>query len=240
MPSFLVPFGKISYMINYEALFKISYGLFIISSGDKELGNGFISNSVMQVTAEPPQFAICCNKNNYTAEFIKNSKVFSVSILHSEVAPEIFGRFGYRSGRDFNKLEGLNLRYGEGTGVPVVLNDTLAFLECRLVQTIDVGTHFLFIGVLLNSEILDESREPITYDYYRKVRKGVAPKNAPTYVDKSKVNSPVSSTGFKKYQCTACDYIYDEAVEGIKFGDLPADWECPNCGSGKEFFVEIS
>ena len=171
-------------MIDYEALFKIPYGLFIISSGDKEHGNGFISNSVMQVTAEPPQFAICCNKNNYTAEFISNSKVFSVSILHNEVAPDIFGRFGYRSGRDYNKMDGIDLMYGESTGVPIVLNDSVAFLECRLVQTIDVGTHYLFIGHLMNAEIMDDEKEPITYAFYRKVRKGVAPKNAPTYVDK--------------------------------------------------------
>ena len=228
-------------MIDYEALFKIPYGLFVISSGDEEHGNGFISNSVMQVTAEPPQFAICCNKNNYTAEFISKCQAYSVSILHNEVAPDIFGRFGYRSGRDFNKLEGINLSYGEATGVPIVLNDSVAFLECRLVQTIDVGTHYLFIGQLMNAEIMDDNKEPITYDFYRKVRKGVAPKNAPTYVDKTKLQLriPTPSLGFKKYQCTACDHIYDESVEKVKFVDLPDDWQCPDCGSGKEFFVEI-
>ncbi len=227
-------------MINYEALFKISYGLFIVCSGDKEKGNGFISNTVFQVTAEPPQFAICCNKNNYTSEFIRNSKAFSVSVLHNEASQDIFGRFGYRSGKDYNKLEGMNVRYGENTGVPIVLNDSIAFLECRLGQTVDVGTHLIFIGELLNSGILDDTKEPITYTYYRQVRKAVAPKNAPTFLDKSKLQPKPTNPVFKKYECTACGHIYDEAIEGIKFTDLPADWVCPSCGSAKEFFVEIT
>ena len=66
-------------MINFEALFKISYGLFNVSSGDKNKGNGFISNTVFQVTADPAKFAVCCNKKNYIAEFIKNSEVFRTS-----------------------------------------------------------------------------------------------------------------------------------------------------------------
>lgn len=226
-------------MIDFEALFRISYGLYIVSSGDKNRGNGFISNTVFQVTSEPPKFAICCNKNNYSAEFIIRSKAFSVSVLHTAASPDLFGRFGYKSGKDFDKLEGLNVRYGESTGVPIILNDSIAFLECRLVQTVDVGTHFLFIGELLHSEILDDSKEPITYMYYRQVRKGVAPKNAPTYIDKSKLSPAIKASAFKKYECTACDYIYDEAIEGKKFTDLPPDWVCPSCGVEKENFLEV-
>jgi rubredoxin len=104
---------------------------------------------------------------------------------------------------------------------------------------VDVGTHFLFIGELLHSGILDDSKEPITYTYYRQIRKGVAPKNAPTYIDKSKLEPKIQASTFKKYQCTACGYIYDEAVEGKKFIDLPPDWVCPSCGSEKEDFIEI-
>jgi rubredoxin len=97
----------------------------------------------------------------------------------------------------------------------------------------------MFIGELLHSEVLDESREPLTYLHYREKRKGFAPKNAPTYVDKSKLVSKPPAAVFKKYQCTACGYIYDDAVEGTKFADLPADWICPSCGSEKEDFMEI-
>ena len=189
-------------MINFEALFKISYGLYIVSSGNSDHGNGFISNTVFQVTAEPPRFAACCNKNNYTAGFIQRTGAFSVSVLHKDASPDLFGRFGFKSGKDFNKLEGMNVRYGE-TGVPILLNDSIAFLECRVVQTVDVGTHLMFIAELLHSEILVNEKEPLDYQYYRQIRRGVAPKNAPTYIDKSKLGPRLPVTSNKKYQCTA-------------------------------------
>lgn len=225
-------------MITIEALFQISYGIYIVSSGDKEHGNGFISNTVFQITAEPPWFAASCNKNNFTAGLIQKTGLFSVSILHRDASPDLFGRFGYRSGNDIDKLAGMTVKYGE-TGVPVVLNDCMAYLELRLVQTVDVGTHLLFIGELLHSELLDEEKEPMTYLYYRKTRKGIAPKNAPTYIDKAKLAPAPPARVFKKFQCTACAYIYDEAIEGIAFAALPADWVCPSCGAEKEDFMEI-
>jgi flavin reductase (DIM6/NTAB) family NADH-FMN oxidoreductase RutF len=235
----VVPFIQKFSMIDYEALYKISYGLYIVCSGDKNNGNGFISNTVFQVTAEPVKFAACCSKNNYTVEFIRRTGAFSVSVLHTEASPELFGRFGYRSGKDFNKLEGLAVKYGENTGVPIVLNDAVALCEFRVVETVDVGTHLLFIAELLHSEILNDTKDPITYSWYRQNRKGAAPKNAPTYVDKSKLAPKAVSTGHKKFSCLACGHMFDEAVEGIKFKDLPADWVCPSCGVGKEDYSEV-
>jgi flavin reductase (DIM6/NTAB) family NADH-FMN oxidoreductase RutF/rubredoxin len=223
---------------NIEALFTISYGLYIVCSGSREQGNGFISNTVFQVTAEPARFAACCSKKNYTSDFISRTGAFSVSVLHRNASPEIFGRFGYKSGKDTDKLEGMQVIYGE-TGVPIVLNDCIAFLEFRVIQTLDVGTHLLFIGELVHSEVLDNDREPLTYSYYRQVRKGLAPPNAPTYIDKSQIAAKIPVSGAKKYRCTACGHIYDEAIEGKMFSSLPSDWICPACGSGKEDFIEI-
>jgi flavin reductase (DIM6/NTAB) family NADH-FMN oxidoreductase RutF/rubredoxin len=225
-------------MIQFEALFKISYGLYLISSGNKTNGNGFISNTFFQVTAEPPKFASCCNKDNYTAKFIRETGAFAVSVLHADTDPEIFSRFGYRSGKDVDKLAGMNIRYGE-TGVPIILNDCIAFLECRVVQTIDVGTHLMFIGELVQAEVLDDTKEPITYLQYRRTRKAASPKNAPTYIDKSKLASKPSESKFKKFQCTACGYVYDEELENVRFADLPDDWVCPVCGTEKSDFIEI-
>jgi len=225
-------------MIQFEALFKISYGLYIVSSGNKNKGNGFISNTFFQVTAEPPMFASCCNKDNYTASVIQETGAFSVSVIHKDTDPEIIGRFGYKSGKDTDKLSGLNVKYGE-TGVPIVLNDCIAFLECKVVQTIDVGTHYMFIGQLVQSEIIDDTKDALTYLHYRQVRKGVAPKNAPTFIDKSKLEANLTETVFKKFECTACGYIYDEADEDVRFVDLPDDWVCPVCGSEKSDFIEI-
>jgi flavin reductase (DIM6/NTAB) family NADH-FMN oxidoreductase RutF/rubredoxin len=225
-------------MINIETLFKISYGLYIVSSGDNNSGNGFISNTVFQVTAEPVKFAACCSKNNYTAELIRRTGTFAVSVLHKDTSPDIFGLFGYKSGKEIDKFKGMNIIFGE-TGVPIVLNDCIAFLECKLVQTTDVGTHLIFIGELVQSRTIDDSKEPITYSHYRNVRKGFASKNAPTYVEKSKLDSKKQISALKKYKCSACGYIYDESSENILFADLSADWVCPVCGSEKSDFFEI-
>ena len=225
-------------MINFEALFKISYGLYIVSSGSKEYGNGFISNTVFQVTSTPPRFAACCNKENHTAGIIQSTESFSVSILQSETAPEIFGTFGFKSGKDINKMEAVEVMYGE-SGVPIVMNDAIAFLECKVVETYDVGTHLMFIGELVQADVLDDGKDPLTYLHYRQVKKGVAPKNAPTYIDKSKLIQKVADQSLEKYECAACGYIYDEEKEGRKFEELPDDWECPVCGSGKEDFFKL-
>jgi flavin reductase (DIM6/NTAB) family NADH-FMN oxidoreductase RutF len=223
-------------MINFEALFKISYGMYIVCTGDKSRGNGFISNTVFQVTSEPQQFAACCNKNNFSCELIAQYGYFTATILHENANADIFGRFGYRSGKDFNKLEGVNLIYGQ-TGTPIVLNDAIAYLECKVVQQFDVGTHILFIGELLNAQVVDETIDPMTYSFYRKTRKGAAPKNAPTYIDKAKLEKKAEKSG--QYKCTCCGHIYDENKENVKFADLPADWKCPVCGADKEDFIEI-
>lgn len=225
-------------MINFEAFFKVSYGLYVVCSGDKNLGNGFISNTVFQVTAEPAKFAVCCNKNNYTAEFIQRYNAFSVSVLEQNVSSDLIGSFGYKTGKEFDKMAGRSVRYGD-TGVPILLNESIAFFEFKLLQTIDAGTHLIFIGELVNAEIIDNSKEPLTYLYYRQVKKGFAPKNAPTYIDKSKLAKPTNVALSKKFKCPACGFVYDEAVEKVKFKDLPDEWVCPVCGTDKSDFFEI-
>lgn len=224
-------------MIDFNALFKISYGLYLVSSGDKTKGNGFISNTVFQVTAEPAKFAACCNKNNFTAEIIKQTSAFAASILQQDTSPEIYGTFGYKSGKDVDKMKGMDLMYGS-TGVPIIKNDAIAYIECKVVETIDLGTHLMFIGELVQSEVFEPNKEPLTYAHYREVKKGVAPKNAPTYIDKSKLETKNMSEQKKVHQCIICKYVYDDAVEEIPFDELPDDWTCPACGASKEDFVE--
>lgn len=225
-------------MIDYKALFKVSYGLYVVCSGSEENGNGYISNTVFQVTSDPPRFATCCNKENHTAGLIRKSGVFSVSVLQIDAGAGTIGTFGYKSGKDTDKLKGMNVHYGK-TGVPIVLNDAIAFLEFRVTETIDVGSHLMFIGELVHAEVLDDNAEPLTYLHYRKVKKGMAPKNAPTYVDKSKLERAMDRKEFAKYECPACGYIYDEEKEGVKFGDLPDDWVCPLCGEEKSEFIKL-
>lgn len=225
-------------MINYEAFFTISYGLYIVSSGSEDYGNGYISNTVFQVTSDPPRFATCCNKDNYTLSLIQSTGLFSVSVLRMNAGSGTIGTFGYKSGKDTNKLEHMKVMYGE-TGVPIVLDDAIAFLECRVVATHDVGTHLMFIGELVQSEVLDDSQDPLTYQYYRKVKKGKAPKNAPTYIDKSRLEKKAEGKEFARYECSVCGYIYDEEKEGTRFEDLPDDWVCPLCGTEKNDFIKL-
>jgi flavin reductase (DIM6/NTAB) family NADH-FMN oxidoreductase RutF/rubredoxin len=234
-------------MINFEALFKISYGLYIVSSGTKDKKNGFISNSVFQVTSEPAQFAACCNKNNFTADIIKTTGVFSVSVLKQEASKDIIGKFGYKTGKDIDKFEGVKYKSG-ATGCPIVLDEAIAFLECKVKQTVDAGTHLIFIGELIDAQVLDETSESLTYSYYRNVKKGFAPKNAPTYIDKSKLIKESVKVKKTRYQCSACGYIYDPEkgdpdsgiLPGTPFEEIPEDWKCPVCGTEKSDFIKLA
>ncbi len=232
-------------MIDFNALFKVSYGLYIVSSGEKENGNGFISNSVFQVTAEPIQFAACCNKDNFTAEFIVKYKSFAISVLKQEASSELIGLFGYKSGRDINKLKECNVDIGE-TGVPIITNDAISYMECKLVQTFDVGTHFIFIGEVINSVVIS-NEEPLTYAHYRNVKNGIAPKNAPTYIDKSKLENNMKEEISEVYKCPICGYEHDiekgdmkSAISaGTKWEDIPDTYKCPLCGAAKEDFYKL-
>lgn len=234
--------------MDIKAFFKLSYGLFVISSKYGDKINGYIANTAFQVTAEPPKLAISCHKDNLSSDIILKSKGFSISVLEKETDPDLIGLFGYNSGKNKNKFEQTNYKYGK-TGMPVVLDNTIAYFECEVVDVIDVGTHYLFIGQVVEAESLNES-EPITYAYYRNVKKGMAPKNAPTYVDKSKLKDEVKPTKENKadgqrFVCEVCSYVYDPAVgdelqnipPGTPFSELPDDWVCPICAAAKSDFV---
>jgi flavin reductase (DIM6/NTAB) family NADH-FMN oxidoreductase RutF/rubredoxin len=236
--------------MNIEAYFRITYGLYIISSAEGKKLNGYISNTVFQVTAEPAQFAIACNKNNFTAGMITRSKVFAISALSDTVRTDIISTFGYKSGKDVDKFEGYHYKIGN-TGAPIMLDDELAWFECELVQTIDVGSHLLFVGRVVEGDLLDAIGKPLTYANYREVRNGKAPKNAPTYIDPEKLikKIPVSmNEKYIKYECSVCGHIYDPAegdpdsgiAPGTRFEDLPDDWTCPVCGADKADYTRIS
>jgi len=231
--------------MNIEAYFKITYGLYVVSTSHDDRMNGYVSNTVFQVTAEPARFAIACSKMNYTAELIRQSGSFGISVLRKDVRTDIIGTFGYRSGKDINKFEKFTFRKGR-SGIPILLDDTVAWFECKVDQTIDTGTHILFIGLVTDNDLTDPAGEPITYKYYREVRKGKAPRNAPTFVDPEKLRQQAKEAVPDKYYCTSCGYIYDPAAgdpehgfpPGTRFEDLPADWVCPVCGTEKIDFAK--
>ena len=229
--------------MNLRTLHKISYGLYIISSKNGNKINGQIANTVFQITSEPPTIAVSINKLNLTHELIQDSKVFSVSILSQNTPMKMIGNFGFKSGRDLDKFADIIFKLGE-TSSPIVMENTIGYLECELINSLDVGTHTVFIGKIINAEIINEEDELMTYDYYHKVVKGKAPKTAPTYINEKIIEIKKEEKTMKKYVCTVCGYVYDPEVgdpdsgikQGTAFEDIPDDWVCPVCGVGKDMF----
>jgi flavin reductase (DIM6/NTAB) family NADH-FMN oxidoreductase RutF/rubredoxin len=228
--------------MNLEALHKLGYGLYVISSKKDGKLNGQIANVVFQVCAKPPIIAVAINKQNLTNEFVSTSKVFTVSILSQDTPLSFIGGFGFKSGRDADKLKGINFKVGE-TGAPVVLDNTLAYLEAKVINQIEVGTHTIFIGEIVAADIVKEG-EPMTYAYYHEVKRGTTPKTAPVYIEEEEKEA---APRMAKYKCTVCGYIYDPKLgdpdggikAGTPFEELPDDWVCPVCGATKDQFEKV-
>ena len=228
--------------MNLKTLHKISYGFYIVSSKKDGKFNGQIANTVFQLTAEPPTIGVCINKNNLTHEYIQESKVFTVSILSTQATMKFIGLFGFKCGRDIDKFKEIDYKIGK-TGAPIVLNNTIGYLECEVTGSMDAGTHTLFVGKLMDAEIIND-KEPMTYEYYHKALKGRAPKTATTYIKEENQKSTKKESKMTKYKCTVCGYIYDpekgdpdsDIKPGTPFEELPDDWVCPVCGVGKDKF----
>lgn len=168
--------------MNIKALYKLGYGVYVVTSKKDGQLNGQIANTVFQVTSEPPTVAVSINKNNFTHEFIKESRVFAASVLCQETPLEFIGRFGFRSGRDTDKLEGIDYKIGE-TGAPIVLDNAVSYLEARVTGEMNVGTHTVFIGEVVNADVVAENKACMTYDYYHQIKGGKTPKAAATYIE---------------------------------------------------------
>ncbi len=146
-----------------QALYAISYGLYIITAHHEGVDNGQCANTCFQVTSEPPRIAIGINKTNYTHELITQSGKFGVSVLNQQ-GHEFARKFGYRSGRGVNKFEGVSVHRGE-LGI-LLLDDVLSTMEAKVIGQLDAGTHTLFLGEVTNAEVLQKA-EPMTYAYFR-------------------------------------------------------------------------
>lgn len=157
----------------------LSYGLYIVTSRDGDEMNGQIVNTVIQVTSDPPRVAVIINKKNLTHDFIAKSRVFGVTVLDESTPMKFLGPFGFRSGRDINKFSEVQFKEGL-TGCPLVIENAVSLLEAEVFDQIDLGTHTIFVGNAVNTEVLREGR-PLTYQYYREFLKGKSPPNAPTY-----------------------------------------------------------
>jgi Rubredoxin len=185
---------------------------------------------------------VAINKENLTNEFIRESKVLTVSILSKEAPMKFIGHFGFKSGRELDKFEGMHYKVGV-TGAPIIIENSIAYLEAKVVGSLDVGTHTVFIGEVVGAEVIDEYEEPMTYAYYHEVKRGKSPKNAPTYIKEEKEEKK-EVLKMAKYRCSVCGYVYnpekgdpDSGIDpGTPFEEIPDDWVCPVCGAGKDQF----
>ncbi len=247
-----------------DALCTLGYGLYVVTSRDGEKLNGQLANAVCQVAAEPPKLVVGIHKNNLTHEYISKSRVLAVSVLEQETPMTFIGLFGFKSGRDVDKLSQVN--YEEGvTGAPVVTDHAVTVLEARVVDEVSVGTHTLFIAEVVRGKVTKEA-PALTYTYYRDVKRGKSSRNAPTYrggaegkkeregKKEEKEKEEKEGEGkrverregtMKKYVCNVCGYVYDPEVgdpdgnvaPGTAFEDIRDDWVCPVCGAGKDDFT---
>jgi ferric-chelate reductase [NAD(P)H] len=165
--------------IDRRAFRDLSYGLYIVTSRDQEKLNGQIINTAIQVTSDPPRLAVIINKKNLTHEFITKSRIFAVSVLEEATPLTFIGPFGFRSGRDIDKFAQVGFKEGV-TGCPLVTDHALSVVEAKVFDHIDLGTHTIFVGDVVNSEVIKDGR-PLTYQYYHENLKGKSPPNAPTY-----------------------------------------------------------
>ncbi|OOM10654.1 flavin reductase [Clostridium saccharobutylicum] len=211
--------------MNNNAFRNLSYGVYIISTWDNGRATGCTANSAMQITSDPATIAISINHNNYTNKCIEESGNFAISILGENSDPSIIGTFGFQSGKDINKFDSVN--HEIKGNMPIVM-EGCAYLTCEVINKMETDTHTIFLGKVLDGDILSEDN-PMTYSYYHKVVKGKSPKNAPTYIPE---DVPVEKKS-EKYVCSVCGYVYEGDTP---FEELPDDYTCPICKQPKKAF----
>ena len=192
-----------------KAMYALSYGLFVLTARQGGKDNGCIINTACQVTESPNRITIAVNKSNLTHDMVLATGQFTLSILSQEAPFSLFQRFGFQSGREVDKFEGYQEHAVRGdNGILRLTQGACAWLSCKVVSTLDLGTHTLFLADVEDGDVL--SADPaVTYTYYQA---NIKPKP----------QAPAAPTAKKRWVCTVCGYVYE--------GDfLPADFICPWC-----------
>lgn len=204
-----------------QAVFKLSYGLYVISSSYDGEDSACIANTLAQVTSEPMQLSVTVNKNNFTTSLIMQSKLFNGAVLLDKVDMDTIARFGFQSGKDVDKFDGIDYTV-DSKGLKQIKDNIAATFTCKVVKSLDVGTHMIFIGEVVDAKVVSD--EPVlTYENYHTKKKGTTPKNAATYVEETKV---------KGYRCGVCGYV-------LEADELPEDFVCPICKQPASVFEKV-
>lgn len=198
-----------------KAMFKIGYGLYVLTASDNGKDNGCIINTAMQVTSTPNRISVTVNKQNYTHDIIAATGVFNVSVLSQEANFEMFKRFGFQSGRDVDKFANYGFCKKAPNGIYYISNQTNAYISGKVEQSIDLGTHTMFIAAVTDAQVLSDA-PTVTYDFYQKE---IKPK-------------PAAQEKKGGYRCKICGYVYEGDV-------LPEDFVCPICKHGAADFEKI-
>ena len=195
-----------------KAMFKIGYGLYVITSNDGKKDNACIVNTVSQLTDTPLRVAVNINKMNYTHDIVKKSGVLNVNCLNNEAPFSVFQKYGFVSGKDVDKFAGEEVMRSEN-GLVVLSNYINAFISLKVDNYVDLGTHGMFICSVTESKIINNI-ETMTYNYYQ-----------------ANVKPKPDTEKKKGYVCKVCGYVHE--------GDLPDDFICPLCKHGAADFEEI-
>lgn len=203
-----------------KAMYKLSYGLFVLTAKEGEKDNGCIINTAIQAASTPNQLSICVNKANYTHDMIKRTGEFTVSVLSQEANFDLFKHFGFQSGKDVNKFESFEKCERGANGIFYITEGTNAYISVKVDQTVDLGSHTMFIGEITDMEVLSETASA-TYEYYQA---NIKPK--PQEVGKTENGETV-------WRCTICGYEYVGE-------ELPEDFVCPLCKHPASDFERIT
>ena len=199
--------------IDNNALFKISYGLYVVTSNDGKKDNGLIVNTPIPVTSTPQKVAVTISKQNYSHDVIKNTKIMNVNCLTIETPFSIFEKFGFASGKDVDKFADCNPNRSDN-GLAVLKKYINAYISLKVTDYIDLGTHGMFICDVKEAKAVSNA-ESITYTYYQ-----------------NRVKPKPETKEKKGFVCKICGYVYEGE-------ELPDDFICPLCKHGVADFEPI-
>lgn len=202
-----------------KAMYKLSYGLFVLTAKEAEKDNGCIINTAIQAASEPNQLSICVNKLNYTHDMVLRTGEFTVSVLSQNAKFDLFRQFGFQSGRDVNKFENFDACARGANGIYYITEGTNAYISVKVKKTEDLGSHTMFIGEITDMEVLSDAPS-VTYAYYLE---NIKPK--PQAVGKTESGQTV-------WRCTICGYEYVGE-------ELPEDFVCPLCKHPASDFEKV-
>ena len=209
--------------MNNRAMFKLSYGLFVLTARDGNKDNGCIINTAIQAASEPNQLSVCINKANYTHDMIMKTGEFTVSVISQKGSFDLFKHFGFQSGKNVNKFDNFSACKRGSNGILYVTEGTNAFISVKVEKTQDLGSHTMFIGQITDMEVLDDASSA-TYEYYQNV---IKPKPQP----KAEAVG-TTSDGQTIWRCTICGYEYVGE-------ELPIGFICPVCKHPASDFEKV-